>query len=120
MLCYFCHQEGADSQHHVIPVADGGDPTGETVPTHRECHNQHHRDNGDYSRWRRMNYAQRCATFGRDEVHRILASYGRKGWQKLVETHGEAYLAEFHRKGGRAVSSRPRDSKGRYIALQVG
>ncbi|MFA6134425.1 MAG: hypothetical protein WC869_10475 [Phycisphaerae bacterium] len=114
--CHFCGEEGADQQHHLVPLADGGPESGTTVPAHRSCHNQHHRDNGDYSRWRTMDYAAKCATFGRDEVKRILASWGRKGWQALVETRGEQYLAEFHRKGGQAVSSRPRDSKGRYIA----
>jgi hypothetical protein len=118
--CYFCHQPIVPDQlhfHHLVPVADGGDPVGETVPAHAACHHKWHRDQGHYARWRQMDYAEKMATFGADEVHRLLAHYGRRGWQQLVATKGPGYLQEFHRAGGRARAANGRDARGRFTTV---
>ena len=120
MLCHFCEREIALTDlhyHHVVPVADGGAEAGQQVPAHARCHNKHHRDNGDYARWHTANLQERIAMFGADEVRRLLAFWGRQGWQKLVETRGDAYLAEFHRAGGRARAANGRDARGRFVAV---
>lgn len=120
MACYFCEREispGQEHYHHLVAVADGGAEAGQTVPVHRECHHQHHRENGDYSRWRQMDYAEKVRTFGADEVHRLLAHYGRKGYAQLVATKGEEYLRDFHRRGGLARAANGRDARGRFTPV---
>lgn len=118
LICHFCAQpiEAGLVNHHLVPVADGGDVAGQTVPCHRECHNQWHRDNGDYARWHTAKLQERIAMFGADEVRRLLAFWGRQGWQQLVATRGPAYLAEFHRRGGLARAANGRDARGRFVA----
>lgn len=114
LTCFFCRQKVAPEDlhyHHLVAIADGGDVAGETVPCHAACHNTWHRDNGDYSRWKSMDYAEKVATFGAEEVRRILSSYGRKGYLKA--TNGNA--REWHRSGGRARAANGRDSCGRFV-----
>lgn len=58
-----------------------------------------------------MDYACRVATFGLDEVTKILAYWGRKGYEALPDK------AAFHSAGGRARAANGRDSKGRFVAV---
>lgn len=112
LYCHFCNQPIAPDQlhhHHLVARADGGDPAGETVPVHRSCHHQWHRDQGHYAAWTRAKYLERVAMFGRDEVHRILSSWGRRGYDQLADK------AAFHRAGGLARAANGRDGRGRFV-----
>lgn len=114
MLCHFCHSEipaGQEHYHHLVPVADGGALAGQTVPCHRDCHNQWHRDQGHYERWTRAQYAERCATFGATEVHRLLSFWGRRGY---VAASGADPCA-WHRAGWLARAANSRDARGRFV-----
>lgn len=117
LTCFFCRQEVAPAElhyHHLVAIADGGDVAGETVPCHSRCHNDWHRDQGHYERWTRARYAERVAMFGVDEVHRLLAAWGRKGYR--VATAGDK--TAWHRAGGRARAASSRDSRGRFIPVR--
>lgn len=116
--CHFCHlpiSPGQGATHHLVARADGGAEDGATVACHRDCHHRHHRENGDYARWRRMNHAQRLAAFGAEETHRLLAFWGRQGGRKVVAERGPAYWSELSRRGGLARAANGRDSRGRFI-----
>jgi len=116
MTCYFCGLAIPPDElhyHHLVPRADGGDPDGAQVACHRDCHNRHHRENGDYTRWRQMDYAEKVRVFGQDEVHRILATYGRKGYAKAAGADPRA----FHSAGGRARAANGRDARGRFVPV---
>lgn len=115
--CHFCGDkiDGQVHMHHVHPVNDGGDRAGQTVPAHPHCHHTHHRENGDYARWRSMNYTARCRLFGKDEVTRILAAFGRRGYQKLLEAKGADFVNDIRRKGGIArAAGAARGANGRF------
>jgi len=77
------------------------------------CHNTFHRAAGHYAAWTRARYAERVAMFGADEVHRILSSYGRKGYEKA--TNGDPRA--FHSAGGKAWAANGRDARGRFVAV---
>ncbi len=115
--CENCGTTEKLEQHHLTALADGGDVDGETVTLCRFCHQQLHWERGDFERWKREGYRMAVALFGADEVTCRLSRWGRRGYDKLVEKRGPEYMQNFHRKGGRARAGRPRDSKGRYIAL---
>lgn len=114
-LCYFCGRPLLSGDkvhvHHVMPRADGGDVDGPTVRCHAACHNEWHRDQGHYERWSRARHAERVAMFGRDEVHRLLAHWGRQGYDAACRGDPAAW----HRAGGKArARTGSRNSRGRF------
>lgn len=116
MICHFCGQPIAPADlhhHHLVPRAAGGPEEGPVVECHAACHHSFHRAAGHYAAWTRAQYAERLALFGRDEVHRLLASWGRKGY--VAATNGNAQ--EWHRAGGLARAANGRDAKGRFIPV---
>lgn len=112
--CFFCHREISPDElhhHHLVPRVDGGDPAGETVPCHSQCHNDWHREQGHYAAWTRARYTERVRMFGAAEVHRLLAAWGRKGYR--VATAGDKRA--WHRAGGLARVANGRDERGRLV-----
>ena len=116
MTCHFCGKPIAPADlhhHHVVPLADGGEESRQ-VPCHAACHHQHHRENGDYERWTRATYQERVAMFGPDEVHRMLAAWGRRGYVKATRGNKR----DWHRAGGLARVANGRNERGQFVPVQ--
>jgi hypothetical protein len=116
LQCHFCHKPIAPEDlhhHHVVPRADGGPVDGATVPCHRICHHQFHREAGHYAAWTRAQYAERLAMFGPEETHRLLAHWGRQGY--LAATNGNS--SAWHRAGGLARVANGRNEKGQFVPV---
>ncbi len=116
MICHFCGEEIPPEElhhHHVVPLADGGPEDGQQVVCHARCHNDWHRAQGHYAAWTRAQYAERVAMFGVEEVHRLLAHWGRQGYVKA--TNGDPRA--FHSAGGKARAANGRDARGRFLPV---
>ena len=92
MTCHFCGQPLGDvdvCEHHP----DRENLPDHTVSCHTDCHNQHHRSNGDFARWGARS-----------------AGAGRLGYLAAL-----AVAPDFHRLGGLTRTAlNGRDRLGRF------
>lgn len=69
MTCYLCRQPITTSQkveyHHPIYKSRGGT---ETAATHKSCHREHHRSQGDFREWGSLSAATRVWAFNLKNV----------------------------------------------------
>jgi len=105
--CSLCGSTEDLEQHHVTAVADGGAGDGETVTMCRRCHHRLHWERGDYARWKKRDVATLREAFGEAEASALLARWGSRGGQAIVEHRGREYMSEIGRRGGQAIAARP-------------
>ena len=93
MTCYLCLKHITQKQrmefHHPVYKSRGGT---QTAPTHKQCHREHHRRNGDYSAWGKKAAAKKRWAFHLKNVKThprynearnfYLMNYASAGWSE--------------------------------------
>jgi len=84
MTCYLCQKAITAKQpiefHHPVYKSKGGT---QTAPTHKRCHRQHNRKQGDYSAWGKKAAAKKRWAFHLNNV-KDHPKYAEARWYYLM------------------------------------